>query len=576
VTIPHELRARVLAHLDDEPDADDRARLVGLLEAGDGESLALAFGAPIAFGTAGLRAAVSPGPSGMNLRNVLRATRALLETLDAEVPDARQRGVVVAFDARPTSSRFADAVVSLATSSGFRVLTFAAPTATPIAAFAANRLGSAAAVVITASHNPAGDNGMKVYGPNAAQIVPPWDRLVADRMNDDRPTPVVSAIDSAQVTVLDESIASEHRARCVAVGETDAPRASIRVAYTALHGVGEAPVRAALDALGEVELHSVASQARPDGSFPTARKPNPENPAALAQVVELTHSIGADAYMATDPDADRLAVGVVHQGELVHLHGDELGVLFATTLVPLEGGRGPSRPLLLTTVVSSPWMARCYPGSDVRVETTLTGHKWIHDRAIALEKEGYAFVFGYEEALGYAFANGVRDKDGIAAAVVFARLLGTLRHEDRTPIDHLEAVARSAGMHRSRQVTLSLEGVDAPRRLEARMAALRVSTPDSIAGRAVLATIDGRSSELRHRDGTASAISLPPSSLLGFVLEDETRVLLRASGTEPKLKIYLDARARLGPDERYLEGRKRLESALDPIAMAMPGLLWSV
>lgn len=574
--LPEDLRTRVLAYLADDPSEDDRAELRALLARGDVDTLAAAFAEPIAFGTAGLRAEVGPGPSRMNVRNVSRAARALLETLEARVEDARTRGIVVGHDARPSSPGFADVVVAMAAERGFVVHAFDEPVPTPLVAFAASELGSAAAVVLTASHNPPADNGMKVYGPTAAQIVPPWDAWIAERMHDARPTPALRSRRDlapearARVLPLGEELAAAHRRRCLSVGESEAQRAEVRVAYTALHGVGETLVRRALSELGRVDLVSVAEQAAPDGSFPTTRKPNPEEPEALERVLALGTRVGADLVLATDPDADRLAVAVRHADGFVVLHGDELGVLFGEHLA--RTARVPA-PLVLTTVVSSPWLLEIAADLGVHAARTLTGHKWIAARAAELANEGQTFVFGYEEAIGFAFATGVRDKDGIAAAVLACRMATELAAENATLLDRLERIARDHGMHRSRLATTRFEGADASARMDRLLDELRARPPAALSGLSVERTIDGRSATIRGRDGACSPLGLPRSSLLGFALEGGIRVLLRPSGTEPKLKLYLDLATRLEPGETYLGARARADRTLAATATAMDAWL---
>jgi phosphomannomutase len=575
--ISSQFEATIRAHLADEPDGNDRRILWSWLSSGNVAELERAFAEPIAFGTAGLRAVVGPGPARMNRRNVMRAARALTEVLDERVPDARTRGIVVGFDARPTSSTFAAAVRSVCTAAGFVVHAFDEPIPTPIVAFAAAEIRAAAAVVITASHNPPGDNGMKVYGPDASLIIAPWDREIAERMHDDRPSPEVTGGDDALTLTrtLDGEVARRHRARCLAIGvpgrggdESGAERAPVRVAYTALHGVGEVHVRAALAELGHVTVASVADQALPDGTFPTTRSPNPEEPAALDRVMALATQTNATLILATDPDADRLAVGVRHAGELVMLHGDELGVLFGEYL--LRRHHGP-RPFAVGSIVSSPWLGQIAEALHARFEVTLTGHKWIHARALELVRDGASFVFGYEEALGYAFDNGVHDKDGIAAAVLAARIAGEDGHEGRTLIDRLERIAHDYGFHRSRSFSLRLDSPGAATKAAAVVDGLRQTPPESLGGRSWTRLIDGQRRTIRDVARPESTFALPASPLVAIELGTDLRVIVRPSGTEPKLKLYVDLASSLTPGESYRAGQARCDRELDSITTELRG-----
>lgn len=552
------LRDAVRAYLADDPDEGARATLATWLETENEAAIRGAFDAPIAFGTAGLRAEVGPGPSQMNARNVRRATRALVEVVRERVVDAAARGIVVGHDARPDSARFARDVARVVRDAGFAVRTFDDAVPTPLVAFAAAELGTAAAVVITASHNPPADNGMKVYGPGGALIVSPWDTEIASRMHDARPTPEWPA-DEAPFAVVPASVRDTYVARCLAIGARGERVAEIRVAYTALHGVGESLVRRCVTQLPFVRFESVAEQASPDGTFPTVDKPNPEEPSALVRLRALAERTASTLALANDPDADRLAVLVRHEGALTALHGDELGVLLGHHLARSVA---PAGAFVVRTVVSSPWLEDVARDLGVRCETTLTGHKWIHARRTDLEQRGERFVFGYEEALGYAFDHGVRDKDGIAAAVLVMRIAGELARDGETLVDRLEAIAVRHGMHRSHSFSIATPDDDARRALGVRVNELVGSRGAPVLGREVRAVLDGARAARVAPDGSETPLGVPASSLVGFELADGLRVLIRPSGTEPKTKVYLDLGGLLAPGETYLEARARCDAVL--------------
>lgn len=566
--------ARVREYLHDEPSGGDRAILSAWLDSGDADALTQAFGDTIAFGTAGLRGLALPGPSNVNVRTVRLATRGLLEVLEKRVPDAKARGISVGFDARPSSAELAANVRAVASAAGFHVMAFAAPVPTPLVAFAAHERQAAAAVVITASHNPPQDNGMKVYGPDAGLIVAPWDTEIASLMFDGRKSPCTTTSDDAtieSVEWLGSDVAARHRARCLALGgAVDSPRrAQLRVAYTALHGVGAAYVESALAELGNVEFHSVASQHAPDGTFPTVRAPNPEEPSAMALVLALASEVSAELVLATDPDADRLAVGVRSDGAVSVLHGDELGVLFGEALMTRAH---PPSAVVLNTIVSSPWMLDIARALNVASARTLTGHKWIHARALELARSGREFLFGYEEAIGYAFANGVRDKDGIAAAVLITRLAGELRQRDRTLMDELERISRTYGAHRSRSLSIRLnDGSGDPLVNAVMLRALQRDVP-AFPGYSPAREIDGRHNVVRDVDGSEALLGLPASSLRGVEFAEGLRLLMRPSGTEPKLKVYIDLPFSLRPEESYLAARARCDETLAAIERTVRSL----
>jgi phosphomannomutase len=529
------LRARAVEWIAGDPDPVTRERLQGAVDLGDRTELRAALDPALEFGTAGLRGQVGPGPARMNRATVIRTTRGLADHVLATV--GADRPVVVGFDARPDSARFARDVVGVLVAAGLRVRRFADPVPTPLVAYAARVDEAAAAVVVTASHNPAEDNGYKVYGPDARQIVPPTDARIAaaaDAAGAANQIPLGDPDDSSgAVTTYDERLASDYLA------ELSGARPAVtgpdrRIVYTPLHGVGGELALRALGEAGYADVHVVPSQFEPDGAFPTVAFPNPEEPGALDEALRLGDTTAADLVLANDPDADRLAMAVPGpDGAHRQLSGNQLGVVLGDHL--LRHHPSPHR-LVVSTVVSSPMLAAVAAAHGARYEPTLTGFKWICRAAAALAAaEGLDFVFGYEEALGYVVGDVVRDKDGIAAAVVAADLVRDLAAHGRTVSDRLEELYRRDGLWVSRQRTLSLDAVDGPQRVTAVLDALSRARGDAVGARDVLEVND-------HRRGPASAPWRPPSPMVELALADG-RALLRPSGTEPKVKVYVDLRA---------------------------------
>ena len=537
-----------------DPDPMTRDELAALATSADRDVLRDLVGSGLSFGTAGLRGRVGPGPNRMNRAVVIRATRGLVDHLLATDPTAAERGVVVAFDARHDSERFARDVAAVIAAAGIVVHRFPTHQPTPIGAFAQKELDAAACVVVTASHNPPEDNGYKVYVEGAAQIVPPTDTAIAAAI--DRVGPA-----SEVPRLADEELAAHPRVRTL-TGElldrylaaipTARPRpregsaaVPLRIAYTPLHGVGRDMVVRALADAGHLDVHVAPSQAEPDGSFPTVRFPNPEEPGALDDVLALAREVGADLVLANDPDADRLAVAVPDGGGgFVPLSGNRIGVLLAHHClsgigdgVDVDG----ARPLIVSSIVSTPMVASVAAAHDARSEVTLTGFKWICAAARALEPQGHRLVYGFEEALGSAVGGVVADKDGISAAVAFADLARGLAVEGRGVLDLLDELHRAHGLWVSHQTSVVHEGAEGARRIAEAMVRIGDAPPVSIAGAAVLAVTDFRS----------GAEARPPwlgeHDLVAFAL-DEGRVMIRPSGTEPKCKVYADVRADLPPD----------------------------
>lgn len=570
MTLDADLRRQAEAWRDEDPDPTTKAELDALLTRGDEPELRDRFAGMLEFGTAGLRGLLGAGPNRMNRSVVLRATAGLARHLLASVANAGARGVVVGFDGRRMSRELARDVAEVLAGHDVVAHVFEAYAPTPLVGFAVRHLGAAGGVVITASHNPPAYNGYKVYWANGAQIVPPHDAGIAAQIA--RVETIASiprvAYDVAKgddlVRVCPPEVTESYLALvrgCALHPET--PR-ELGIAYTAMHGVGGPFVRRALAEQGFSNVVEVKEQAEPDGSFPTVAFPNPEEKGAMDLVLALAEAHGAQLVLANDPDADRLAVAALHEGRYVTLTGNEIGCLFAHYLLE-QGPKAPNR-LVVASVVSSPMVVAIGEAHGAWAELTLTGHKWIQNRGLELEaREGLRFVFGYEEALGYAVSPGVRDKDGISAAVLMADLAAWCASQGRTLVGELERMWRLYGMFLSEQVSIVRTGVEGARSIRAAMTKARTDAPTSFGGCRVLAVQDFEAATRRAHDGTTTPLTFPPSDVVVFELEGGHRAMLRPSGTEPKVKFYFDVRVAVGADEALDVARARGRKVLDAI-----------
>jgi phosphomannomutase len=547
VAEPGDIQARVAAWVADDPDPETRAEAAAMLERGDTAALAVCFGPPPAFGTAGLRAPLGPGPSRMNRATVRRIAAALVGALAEHVPG--DGPVVIGFDGRRGSRAFAEDVARVVTGAGLRAMRFAEVCPTPVLAFAVRALGGRAGVMITASHNPPADNGVKVYGPDGAQIVAPFDAAIAARLASlERSAALALGSDGEPVP---DSVREDYAAAILG-NRIDRPPSTLRIVYTPLHGVGADTVLRVLAAAGHTDLHVVPEQAEPDGAFPTLAFPNPEEPGALSLAVALAERVDAPLILANDPDADRIAAAVrLPDGGYRALTGNEIGTLLAEDLLAASDAAGEPR-LVATTVVSSSLLAKIADHHGAAYAETLTGFKWI-TRARATSDA--AFVLGYEEALGVCVGDVVRDKDGVSAALLLADLAAHLALRGETLLDAIEALHRRHGVHAGGQVTLTLPGEVGRRRIAAVMAALRSAPPARIGDVPVETWVDHLRPGLSG-DAAPRASSLPPADLVVAHLrgwgpptspEGGARVLFRPSGTEPKLKAYLEVVVPVGP-----------------------------
>ncbi|MFE7747666.1 phospho-sugar mutase [Streptomyces sp. NPDC057428] len=508
-----DLITRARTWLAEDPDPETRAELAGLIDAGDLTELADRFAGTLQFGTAGLRGEIGAGPMRMNRSVVIRAAAGLAAYLRAQ----GQAGglVVIGYDARYKSADFARDTAAVMTGAGLRAAVLPRPLPTPVLAFAIRHLGAVAGVEVTASHNPPRDNGYKVYLGDGSQIVPPADAEIAAAIEAVGPLERVPRPESGWET-LGEEVLAAYLARTDAVLSPGSPRTA-RTVYTAMHGVGTSVLTAAFARAGFPEPVLVAEQAEPDPAFPTVAFPNPEEPGAMDLAFATARAARPDIVIANDPDADRCAVAVPDpavEGGWRMLRGDEVGALLAAHLVE-RGVTG----VFAESIVSSSLLGRIAEKAGLGYEETLTGFKWIA-RVDGLR-------YGYEEALGYCVdPDGVRDKDGITAALLIAELASALKEKGRTLLDLLDDLAVEHGLHATDQLSVRVEDLsviaDAMRRL-------RENPPAELAGLPVTSA----------EDLSLGTGALPPTDGLRYHLTG-ARVIVRPSGTEPKLKCYLE------------------------------------
>ena len=551
--------AAARAFLAEDPDPETRAELQDLLgraeggEEGARHELADRFSGPLEFGTAGLRGRVEAGLARMNRLVVMKATRGLgahlLEEGAGGGPDPRGRGVALGFDGRRSSRQLAEDAAAVLAGLGIPVFLFPDPVPTPLVAFAVPRLGAVAGVVVTASHNPPEDNGYKVYLATGAQIAPPVDAAIAGHIAAappldaiERKTPAEAAagglrrlVDTAGHTVEEDYLDGLARAAL-----HDPESTPLRIAYTALHGVGHRLVVRALARSGFEGVASVPSQCDPDGAFPTVRFPNPEEPGAMERVLALAAENGAELVLANDPDADRLAAAVPAPGGGGYrmLSGNEVGVLLADDAIE-HADSGGRRKLVVTTVVSSGLLPRIARDRDVACRETLTGFKWIARAALEGEAEGQAFVLGYEEALGYTVGPLVRDKDGIGAALRLAELARFLKGRGQTLLGRMDELLLAHGLLHPIQWSVSLPGLEGRKRIRAAMETLRSRPLERIGQSPVVRVLDAAAGE-ETVDGERRETELPRSDLVTFEAANGARLTARPSGTEPRIKFYLE------------------------------------
>ena len=561
--IDPDLRARIDAWIADDPDEQDRAELRALLAEGTSESgaeLADRFGARLEFGTAGLRGAVAAGPNRMNRAVVRGATAALAGWLrQRSVAGAgRPTGVVIGCDARHRSAEFADEAARVLAGAGLQVHMLPPQQPTPLLAFAIRHLAAAAGVMITASHNPPADNGYKLYLGDGVQIIPPADAEIEAAIRGLGPLAQVpvAAPGSPLIVRHGDEVARAYVDAVTASFRAPSGASRLRFVYTPLHGVAAGLALRAFERAGFPAPEVVTAQAAPDPDFPTVTFPNPEEPGALDLAIEQARRSAADLVIANDPDGDRLAVAVPdpQASGWRMLTGDQLGALLGAYILERTSDRpDPERRLVATTVVSGTLLASIAAAAGARYAETLTGFKWIV-RAADTDAT-LRFTFGYEEALGYTVGTVVRDKDGIGAALAALSLAARAKSGGESLLDAYDTLEVAHGVHLTGQLTLR---TSEPART---MARLRAGPPAALGALAVVSVTDlaGGSS------------GLPPSDVLTYRLAGG-RVVVRPSGTEPKIKAYLEVVEPVSSG-RLAEARRAAQARMEPLRGAVSELL---
>jgi phosphomannomutase len=567
VTIGAELREAIEAigaWIADDPDRRDQDELRGLLDlagtadggadAADAEAeLRDRFAGRLTFGTAGLRGAVGAGPNRMN-RAVVRATTAAVAGWLLDAGSTTTPAVVVGCDARHRSADFADEAARVLAGAGIRVHLLPRPGPTPLLAFAVLHLRADAGIMITASHNPAADNGYKLYLSDGAQVIPPVDAEIEGRIAELGPLSAVRAanLNNPLIARHGDEVAAAYLDAIVGPPAVRAAGTDLTVVYTPMHGVAGELMLRAIQRAGFAPPHVVAAQGKPDPDFPTVAFPNPEEPGALDLALADARAQGADLVLASDPDGDRLAVAVpTADGGWRQLKGDQVGALLGAFLLDSQTPAARDR-LVATTIVSSTLLSKIAAKAGARCEETLTGFKWIARAADG--QPGATFVFGYEEALGYEVGQAVRDKDGIGAALAVLAMTAAAKADTRSLTDELDDLERAHGEHLTEQLSLRIPdpaGV---------MRRLRAAPPTALGGWPVEKTTDY----------TSQGTGLPPSDVLSYTLP-QARAVVRPSGTEPKFKAYLEVAEPAMVD--LAAARGRAAQRMEPLRAAVTALL---
>ncbi|WP_299493598.1 phospho-sugar mutase [uncultured Shewanella sp.] len=521
-------------------DLTTKNELQVLIDNGNEAELMSRFSGRLAFGTAGLRGKVGAGPMRMNRLVVQQTSAGLGMYLMQQIEHVKKKGVIIGYDGRHDSKQFAEDAANVLLAIGIKVYLTNHTAPTPLVAFGVLHLKAAAGIVVTASHNPPQYNGYKVYWENGAQIIAPHDSGIATCIAKVAMKPVLMQSAQAEqeenlLISLQKGFYQAYRDAVLQLPELDnhtqAKRVSI--AYTAMHGVGADIAESLLHEAGFTAVYSVQAQREPDGNFPTVNFPNPEEKGAMDLVIEEAKKHQAMLACANDPDADRFAVAIRHEdGEYHMLTGDQVGVLLGHYLLSFSS---PNQRLICTTIVSSSLLAKITADFHGHCCITLTGFKWLMNVAMAESHPERQFLFAYEEALGYCIGDTVKDKDGLSALLAFAQLTAELINQGQTIWDRLYHIYEKYGFHLNEQVNIAIQE-NTPNIGDY----LREHRPEKIANLAVLSIDDLNMSRRFNADGSTELLSLPVSDVLIYQLDKGACVIVRPSGTEPKVKCYYE------------------------------------
>ena len=554
--------------------ADDRATVDELKAiAGDEKEIEDRFYTELSFGTAGMRGVLGAGTNRMNLYNVRRATKGFADYINSQNPEYRQRGVVIAYDSRRMSPEFAKASALVLCHEGIHVYLFDELRPVPVLSYAVRHLHAIAGIVITASHNPPQYNGYKVYWEDGAQMPPEYADQVLARIRANRYEDAVE-MDEAEAKAkgllqiignreVDDDYIAQVKTLSVQPELMKTAGKALKIVYTPLHGSGNKPVRRILKEIGIENVYVVKEQELPDPNFSTVKVPNPEDPAAFTLAMKLADEVGADCIFGTDPDCDRVGIAVKDDaGKYYLMTGNQIGCVLLYYILKSRKALGnlPADGAVVKSVVSTELARKIAESFGLVCFNTLTGFKWIAEKIQQFQEKGdHTFVFGFEESYGFLSSTFVRDKDGVNASLLIAEAAAWAKTQGKTLYDILQEIYKTYGYYVEKVVSVTLPGKDGVAKMKEIMKSLRENPPKELAGKKVLAVRDYLADTRTDCDGHVPPAGLPKSDVLYFELVDDAWVCIRPSGTEPKIKLYVNTNAK-HPEDSAKENAELVEA----------------
>ena len=540
-------------------DFKDDAQTISELQAiaGDEKEIEDRFYTELSFGTAGMRGVLGAGTNRMNLYNVRRATKGFADYINAGDPEYKKRGVVIAYDSRRMSPEFALSSALVLAHEGIQTYLFDELRPVPVLSYAVRHLHTIAGIVITASHNPPQYNGYKVYWEDGAQMPPEYadqvlEKIRANRYQDAVEMDEAKAKESGLLKIIghaevDDDYIAQERTLSVQPELMKKAGKELKIVYTPIHGSGNKPVRRILKEIGIENVYVVKEQELPDPNFSTVKVPNPADPAAFTLAMKLADEVGADCIFGTDPDCDRVGIAVKDdQGKYYLMTGNQIGSTLLYYILTSRKALGtlPANGAVVKSVVSTELARKIAESFGLVCFDTLTGFKWIANKIQQFEDNGdHTFIFGFEESYGFLSSTFVRDKDGVNASLLIAEAAAWAKTQNKTLYDILQEIYRKYGYYVEKVVSVTLPGKDGLTKMQEIMRNLRQNPPAEVAGKKVLAVRDYLAGTRKAADGSQTQVDLPKSDVLYFELTGGEWVCVRPSGTEPKIKLYVNTNA---------------------------------
>ncbi|TKZ29288.1 phospho-sugar mutase, partial [Brachyspira catarrhinii] len=532
------IEERINSWLNGAYDEETKKEIRDLLNSKNEKELTDAFYRDLEFGTGGLRGIMGVGTNRMNKYTVGRATQGLANYILKQ--NGKDFKVAIGYDSRNNSDIFSKTAAEILSSNGIKVYLYDDIHPISLLSYAVRSLGCIAGIVVTASHNPKEYNGYKVYWTDGAQVIPPHDKNIIDEVLKVSPEEVKMG-DNSKVSLIGKDIEDKYMNDLMGYlvnPDIIKKHNDIKIVYTPIHGSGYKMVPMALKKAGFTNITTLETVQPPNGNFPTVDSPNPENPEALKMAVDKAKEIGAELVMGTDPDCDRMGCALLNRdGNYIYLTGNQIGSIILNYLITNK--KNIKNPFVVKTIVTTELARTIADANNVKLFDVLTGFKWIAD-IIEREKDGN-YLFGFEESFGYCINGNVRDKDGVSSCLIFAEILAYCKDNDMTLADYLESLYEKYGYFYEETISITKKGADGAKAIEDMMTYYRNNMPKEISGVEVVHISDYEKKEVYANDGKKiKDITLPKSNVLQYILKDNTKITIRPSGTEPKIKFYFE------------------------------------